>query len=137
MSKYDFRYFADQDLQVAQSCIESRRNYGVASSLMQQAIEKMLKHILVLKNIQAPKPHSLHNLYNLALPNTIKAHQDILMRLTFMYKSMRYPNDEFFELDTEYIQNLWHEFSELYMDLEKIADELERHPQFNDKTDLF
>lgn len=137
MSKYDFRYFADQDLQVAQSCIESRRNYGVASSLMQQAIEKMLKHILVLKNIQAPKSHSLRNLYNLALPNTIKAHQDILMRLTFMYKSMRYPNDEFFELDTEYIQNLWHEFSELYMDLEKIADELESHPQFNDKTDLF
>lgn len=54
---YTFRHFAEKDLQSAQTLIKHHISYNVAASLMQQSLEKLIKHILVLKNQEAPRTH--------------------------------------------------------------------------------
>lgn len=135
--KHTFRFFADKDLVAAQTLIKSGDAYNVAASLMQQALEKMLKYILVLKNKEAPRTHSLLALYAEALPDKVAARRSQLREINSMYFSMRYPNDDYYDVDRSEVENLWKLFASLYQELEAYADELEKNPPKEELTSLF
>lgn len=134
---YSFRYFAEKDLQSAQLLMQHNANFNVAASLMQQALEKMIKYILVLKNQEAPRTHSLLALYSEAFPDKIKKNRARLREIGSMYFTMRYPNDDYYELDEEEIRRLWSLFIDLYREIEAVADELEQHVATDKVTHLF
>lgn len=135
--KHTFRFFADKDLVAAQTLITSGDAYNVAASLMQQALDKMLKYILVLKNKEAPRTHSLLALYNEALPDKVAARRSHLREINSMYFSMRYPNDDYYDVDKREVEHLWKLFTSLYQELEVYADELEKNPPREELTSLF
>ena len=134
---YTFRHFAEKDLQSAQTLIKHHISYNVAASLMQQSLEKLIKHILVLKNQEAPRTHSLLVLYSEAFPDKIKKDRSRLREIGSMYFTMRYPYDDYYELDEEEIQRLWSLFIDLYREVEAVADELEQHAATDQVTHLF
>lgn len=132
-----FRYFAEQDLASAQNLISSGVGLNVAASLMQQALEKMLKYILSLKNIEAPRTHSLLALYETAYPDRVRDYRSRLRELNSMYFSMRYPNDDYYEVDSCEVSRLWDIFTEIYKELEADADRLEHSRTYDETTNLF
>ena len=54
-----------------------------------------------------------------------------------MYFSMRYPNDDYYDIDRNEIEHLWELFTSLYRELEVYADNLEKNPSKEELTDLF
>lgn len=135
--KHTFRFFADKDLIAAQTLIKSGNAYNVAASLMQQSLEKILKYILVLKNKEAPRTHSLLALYTEALPDKVTARRSQLREINSMYFSMQYPNDDYYDVDKNEVEHLWKLFTSLYQELEDYADNLEKNPSKEELTDLF
>ncbi len=137
-SKFSFRYFAEQELVSAQNLIKSGIGLNVAAVLMQQSLEKLLLHILGLRNIEAPRTHSLLKLYTEAYPNKIDEYRGRLREISSMYFSMRYPNDDFYEIDQKEADRIWDIFSQIYKELEIDADSLEvAGPAVEDTTSLF
>lgn len=80
---------AVHDLEMAERSI-SIEGYDVAAFLAHQAVEKLLKSLLILEGKEAPRIHKLERLSQLLnLPEKL---EEIIYDLTEDYASSRYPD---------------------------------------------
>ena len=77
---------------------------------LQQSVEKALKSLLIYKNIDFPKTHSLNVLTSLLVQNGVELNEDIIesVGLTMYAVQTRYPGeyDEISKEDFEYASQL-------------------------------
>ncbi|MBI9037700.1 MAG: HEPN domain-containing protein [Bacteroidales bacterium] len=86
--------FAEKDLQAAKQLLDGNEIENIVLFHCQQAIEKLLKAILVEHNIRFPKIHSTRTLYELVISNIIidlKINEDIFIEIDSIYIDSRYP----------------------------------------------
>ncbi|MBI3343045.1 HEPN domain-containing protein [Candidatus Gottesmanbacteria bacterium] len=89
----EWLFFADSDLALARQAAESTI-YHLACFHAQQAVEKLLKALLVARGTVPPKTHSLRELYPVASRHVhgIEAHFSALKMLERYYAPTRYPD---------------------------------------------
>ncbi len=87
----EWLYYADQDLLVARNLFDDGFFAHVCFHA-KQAIEKMMKAILIAQKQPYPKTHDLIRLYNLlGMPEWLEEHAPHLLILSQIYIPIRYP----------------------------------------------